>query len=65
MTDNAELKTLRHKRGALKAQLTIFYKHLNNLEINNLTQTEKENLRMRKVKIEPLYKTFNEVQANI
>ncbi|KAK9675152.1 hypothetical protein QE152_g40600 [Popillia japonica] len=60
-----QLKTLRYKRGALKTQLTLFQKYLNGLDKSQLTETDKQNLKLRTTKIESIYDNFQNIQIEI
>ncbi|KAK9739455.1 Protein of unknown function (DUF1759) [Popillia japonica] len=66
MTENIQnLKTLKHKRGTIKTQITLFQKFIDNFDTSNVNEKDKQNIKLRKEKIEPLYETFEEIQTEI
>lgn len=65
MTENIQkLKTLKHKRGSIKSQIT-FPKFIDNFDVTNISEKDKQIIKLRKEKIEPLYESFEELQSDI
>lgn len=65
MAEENVMKSLIHKRGTIKSQLTLFKKFLDGLDTNNITDVNLQNIQLRLAKIEPLYDLFNELQTEI
>lgn len=58
-------KALKTKRDAMKTQLMLFEKYLNNVDVENTTDEQIGNLKQRLEKIEPIFETFTEIQIEI